>query len=194
MVVLSRGTTSDNRLSVWRLNTVTGETRRLSSGKGDQDSGSCTPDGKWVVYHGLQESDGFLHIFKVSIDGGQPVELAHGNVGSLSVSPDGRFVAYTQVEGQSPSSKLKFVVQKAEGGAPVQELDAPFNIDVVGWTPDGPQSFLCPAGWEFQQSLYTAPGWRTAHPIEPTWMPNRPTSSRMPGRAMARKSRLFAHG
>ena len=57
MVVLSRGTTSDNRLSVWRLNTVTGETRRLSYGKGDQDSRSCTPDGKWVVYHGLQESD-----------------------------------------------------------------------------------------------------------------------------------------
>ena len=57
MVVLSRGTTSDNRLRVWRLNTVTGETRRLSYGKGDQDSGSCTPDGKRVVYHGLQESD-----------------------------------------------------------------------------------------------------------------------------------------
>ena len=90
-----------------------------------------------MVYHGLQESDGFLHILKVSIDGGQPVELAHGNVGSLSVSPDGRFVAYTQLEGQGPSSKLKFVVQKVEGGAPVQELDAPFNVDVVGWTPDG---------------------------------------------------------
>jgi Tol biopolymer transport system component len=50
-----------------------------------------------------------------------------------------RFVAYRKIEGQGPGAKSKFVVQKLEGGAPVQEIEIPstYNVFQLGWTPDG---------------------------------------------------------
>jgi Tol biopolymer transport system component len=55
------------------------------------------------------------------------------------VSPDGIFVAYGRVDGQGASAKSKFVVQKLEAGAPVQEIEVPstYSWQQLGWTPDG---------------------------------------------------------
>ena len=133
-VVVSRVLES-NSTNIWRLNLATGETRQLTFGKDDQGA-SCTPDGKWVVYAAIEN---VAHIFKVSIDGGTPVELAHGAVSNPIVSPDGTVFAYRKFEGQGPSSKLKFVVQKLEDVAPVQEIEmtATYNATHLGWTPDG---------------------------------------------------------
>ena len=41
----------NNAPNLWRLNIVTGELKQLTFGK-DEEKGSCTPDGKWVVYNG----------------------------------------------------------------------------------------------------------------------------------------------
>jgi len=126
-----------NTPNLWRLNTATGEVKQLTFGK-DEETGSCTPDGKWVFYSGPQANDNIEHIFKVSIDGGVPLELAHGNVFSPIVSPDGTLVAYGRFEGQGSDSKSKLVVQKLEGNAPIQEIDLPSTYDwqKLGWTPD----------------------------------------------------------
>ncbi|MGP8094834.1 MAG: protein kinase domain-containing protein [Candidatus Sulfotelmatobacter sp.] len=124
-----------NTANLWRLNIATGELKQLGFGK-DEESSSCTPDGKWVVY---QDFDNVGHVFKVSADGGSPVELAKGSVFGPSVSPDGTLVAYQRFEGQGPGAKSRFVVQKLEGGAPVQEIEAPpsYNSFSLGWAPDG---------------------------------------------------------
>ncbi|MBZ5702712.1 MAG: hypothetical protein LAN84_12800 [Acidobacteriia bacterium] len=114
----------------------TGELKQITSGT-DEEQGSCTPDGKWVVYSGPQATDNVVHIFKVSIDGGTPVELAHGNVLTPVVSPDGALVAYGRIDGQGAAAKSKIVVQKLEGGPPVKELDAPPGFHELGWAPDG---------------------------------------------------------
>jgi Tol biopolymer transport system component len=65
------------------------------------------------------------------------VELAHGTVGAPTVSPDGHFVAYVRVDGQGARAKSKFIVQKLEGGASIQEIEAPADNGSVEWTPDG---------------------------------------------------------
>ena len=134
MVVVSR-VLEGNTANIWRLNLATGEARQLTFGKDDKNA-SCTPDGKWVVYAAI-ESGG--HIFKVSIDGGTPVELAQGAVSNPTVSPDGTVFAYRKFEGQGPNSKLKLVVQKLEDAAPMQEIEMPatYNALQLGWTPDG---------------------------------------------------------
>jgi Tol biopolymer transport system component len=136
-VVLSRVLES-NTADLWRLNIATGELKQLTFGK-DDEYPSCTPDGKWVVYGGFAGADSLRHIFKVSTDGGTPAELAKGRVFYPSVSPDGASVAYGRMDGQGASAKSKFVVQKLEGGAPLQEIDVPstYNWSQLGWTPDG---------------------------------------------------------
>jgi Tol biopolymer transport system component len=115
---------------------ASGALRQVTNAKNDE-SPSCTPDGKWVTYVGASSSDSISHILKVSIDGGAPVELASGPVSAPAVSPDGTLVAYTRLEGQGAAAKLKFIAQKLEGGPPVRELDALADATNLGWTPDG---------------------------------------------------------
>jgi Tol biopolymer transport system component len=135
-VILSRILES-NTASLWRLNVATGELKQLTSGK-DDESPSCTPDGKWVVYRGFAASDNVDHIFKVATDGGAPVELAKGGVSPPAVSPDGTLVAYGKTEGQGAGAKSTLVVQKLEGGAPVQEIEVPstYTWSPLEWAPD----------------------------------------------------------
>jgi serine/threonine protein kinase/Tol biopolymer transport system component len=127
--------TEDNKQQIWRLNVANGELRQL--GFGNLEGGpSCTPDGKWGVY---LEADASQHLYKVSVDGGTPLELSHGRISYPAVSPDGASVAYLRIDGQGASAKSKFVVQKLEGGAPLKEMDLPstYNAWELGWTPDG---------------------------------------------------------
>ncbi len=146
VVVVSR-VLENNTRHLWRLNVATGELKQVTFGK-DEEWSSCTPDGKWVVYPGFLATDDVQHIFKVSIDGGAPVELAHGNLlnrlpGTPSptvypaVSPDGALVAYVRIDGRGAGARSKFVVQRLEGGPPLQEIDAPAIFRQLGWTPDG---------------------------------------------------------
>jgi serine/threonine protein kinase/Tol biopolymer transport system component len=136
-VIVSRLLES-NTPNLWRLNVATGELKQLTFGK-DEESSSCTPDGKWVVYGGFGANDSVQHIFKLSTDGGIPMELAQGSVYFPVVSPDGTLVAYGRSEGQGGNSKSKFVVQRLEGGPPSQEIEVPstYNWYRLGWTPDG---------------------------------------------------------
>jgi Tol biopolymer transport system component/DNA-binding winged helix-turn-helix (wHTH) protein len=127
--------------NLWRLNTATNELKQLTFGTGE-DIASCTPDGRWVVYRGFLGTDTVGHIFKVSIDGGAPVELAHGNLFSPVVSSDGTFVAYGRAQGQGAGENRTWVVQKLESGALVREFEVPANDNwlswqILGWTPDG---------------------------------------------------------
>ncbi|HEY4979979.1 MAG TPA: protein kinase [Candidatus Acidoferrum sp.] len=137
IVVIGR-VLENNSPNLWRLNVATGELKQLTSGK-DEERSSCTPDGKWVVYNGSQSNDTVGHIFKISVDGGTPIELARGTESVPPVSPDGKLIAYGTVEGQGASAKSKIVVQRLEDGAIVKEIDMPSTYDWVklGWTPDG---------------------------------------------------------
>ncbi len=126
----------DNQVQLWRLNAANGELKQLTFGKFATDS-SCTSDGKWAVYYGFVANDKVAHIFKVSTDGGTPVDLAHGTVYLPAVSPDGSLVVYGRTEGQGATAKSKFIVQKLDGGAVVREMESPSSFSAVGWTPDG---------------------------------------------------------
>ena len=127
-----------NTANLWRLNVATGELKQLTFGK-DEEVASCTPDGKWMVYAGWATTDNVQHIFKISTDGGAPVELAKGQVFGPVVSPDGTSVAYRRTDGQGANAKSKFIVQRLEGGPPLQEIELPpaYNAFLPGWAPDG---------------------------------------------------------
>ncbi len=119
--------------TLWRLSLSTGELKQLTTGTNDVWP-ACTPDGKWVIYLASESTD---KIMKVSIDGGAPVELAHGNVFGPAISPDGHSVAYYRLDEEGANRRRKFVIQSIEGGAPVKEIDAPRYAGQIRWTPDG---------------------------------------------------------
>jgi eukaryotic-like serine/threonine-protein kinase len=137
LVVVSR-VGEGNTPNLWRLNVATGELKQLTFLK-DVETSSCTPDGKWVVYSGLIDTVHVDHIFKVSIDGGAPVELAKGHLREPVASPDSTLIAYWRIDGQGASAKSKIVVQKLEGGTLGREIEVPStrNWFALGWTPDG---------------------------------------------------------
>jgi Tol biopolymer transport system component len=135
MIVMNK-LSEDNSPTIWRINAATGELKQLSSGKEDETP-FCSPDGKSVVYALQSASDSLAHITRISIDGGSPVDLARGNVSNPAISPDGSLVAYIRVDGQGANAKSMFVVQKLEGGAPIQEIPAPGDNGNLDWTPDG---------------------------------------------------------
>jgi eukaryotic-like serine/threonine-protein kinase len=136
-VIVTRALT-DNLPHLWRFNIQTGELKQLTSGT-DEETSSCTSDGKWVFYSGPKAGDALAHIFKVSIDGGEPVELTQGIVTSPVVSPDGALIAYGRWEGSGADGRWKFVVQRVGGGAPLKEIavSPTHNWEKLGWTPDG---------------------------------------------------------
>jgi len=128
----------NNFPNLWRLNLATGELKQLSFGV-DDETGSCTPDGKWVVYNDSRADNGAGSILKLSIEGGTSVELARGTRFSPPVSPDGKLIAYETTEGQGSGAKSKIVVQRLDDATIMTKIELPptFSWSKLGWTPDG---------------------------------------------------------
>ena len=97
----------------------------------------CAPDGRTIIYGEFRL--GLSHLFKNSIDGGDPVELTDRNSGpgGWDLSPDGKFVAYIHRESKSPSS---IEIIPINGGEPVLKIRIPTdpgNQTQLRWTRDG---------------------------------------------------------
>ena len=77
-------------------------------------------------------------LWKVSINGGEPVRLSERIVLQSSVAPDGKTIAC----GYRPDTKSpwQLALIKIEGGAPLQTFAIPPTVElpmVMRWTPDG---------------------------------------------------------
>lgn len=107
---------------------------------GDMGSLVCSPDGKYVFYEDLGPPH---RISRIPLEGGASVEVAKvlGEflVGRLSISPDGKRLAYPYEE-YSPAPILKLAILSAEGGPPQRILTAPGGAYAYGsllWSLDG---------------------------------------------------------
>jgi DNA-binding winged helix-turn-helix (wHTH) protein/Tol biopolymer transport system component len=102
-------------------------------------SPSCSPDGKFVFYVTVDSSQ---KIWRVPIDGGTPVQIAQvlgeGISGRMSVSPDGRFIAYPYNQYLGPAVPgWHLAVIPIEGGPPVKTLNARSGFWGIRWSPQG---------------------------------------------------------
>src|SRR5262249_22211504 len=119
--------------AVWRAN-LDGE--NMIQLTGDQIAGqpNVSPDGKWIIYNSNDDGDGEL--YRISIDGGQPLRLTDNPAGWARISPDNRFIACSMgIDG-----KEKLVVISIDGGEPLKTFDMPRLANLrqgIHWTPDG---------------------------------------------------------
>lgn len=124
--------------NIWRMNSDGTNQVQITNGE-YEDFPQITPDGKWVVYHSPQSSKNG-YIWKVSIDGGDPMRLVNQDALYPAVSPDGKMLACF-VWDKNINSKLELGVFSLETNTLIRKFDAPSTVKMVSnklrWTPDG---------------------------------------------------------
>lgn len=124
---------------LWRMNIGTGVTNQLTN---TSDVGEAfphySPDGRWVVYQqGYGSATATL--WKVTADGGTPVQLTNTVTMRPAISPDGRLIAYYYMDDEV----WGLAVIPFDGGPVVRKFVMPPTVEsrIVHWSTDGSALF-----------------------------------------------------
>jgi len=116
---------------LWRMNLDGSNQIQLTSG-GPKTYPSISRDGKWVFYNTTND----WHLWKVSIDGGEPIAVAGYVAIHPVMAPDGKTIVCLGRDG----SKRQFLILPTSGGPPLKKIEVPGGrlwVNKVGWTSDG---------------------------------------------------------
>lgn len=106
--------------------------RQLTDGGSDSNP-YPSPDGRWVVY---QSGGTKPSLWKVPVEGGQPLRLSYETSSTPVVSPDGQLIACRHWD--ENSNALKIAIIPFDGGRPIKTYDIPIlPRQRIRWTPDG---------------------------------------------------------
>jgi serine/threonine protein kinase/Tol biopolymer transport system component len=121
--------------NIWRMDADGSNQKQLTRGAFGDFRPSFTPDGQWVIFWSWTES-GTPKIQRVSIEGGDSVQLTDYWTIFPTISPDGKLIAAGyQDEQQIPH----FAIIPSLGAQPIKILPMPSTaVPTVGfdWTPD----------------------------------------------------------
>jgi Tol biopolymer transport system component len=110
---------------------------RLTSGLADSFP-ALSPDSRWIIYTSYVGPKPTL--WKVSIDGGTPVQVSDNVVTIASVSPDGRFIAYAYPESPDPfAPPNRLALIPFEGGPVIRTFEKPASgtvSTITQWSVD----------------------------------------------------------
>jgi Tol biopolymer transport system component len=115
---------------IWRMNSDGSNLKQLTNGIAEV-SPVVTPDNQWIVY---QSADN-LGLWKVSIDGGNPVQVMDRLASQHAVSPDGKLIACRYRE-QDLSPFVLALIDFATGKT-VKTIDIPPTNNSLDWSADG---------------------------------------------------------
>jgi Tol biopolymer transport system component len=100
--------------------------------KSNHDDGPViSPDGKWVVYVSWATDNYFL--WKLPMEGGEPVRLTDKHSHSPAISPDGKLIACS-IQEEEAGKGHKIAILSSEGGSPLKIIDIETEIK---WMPSG---------------------------------------------------------
>jgi Tol biopolymer transport system component len=124
---------------IWRMDRDGGNPKQLTFGNSESNWPAFTADGKWVVYQHF-ESGVPGTLWKLPIEGGSPTKVTNGFSIRAAVSPDGKWIAYWQNEGQ-PHSRWQLAVGPVSGDGSVKAFEVAPTVQVqwdtlLRWTPD----------------------------------------------------------
>jgi TolB protein len=93
-------------VNIWVADSNGANLRQLTHGNADE-KGTFSPDGRWVFYH--HWSDGKMHLFKVPIDGGEPVQVSDLQMGYPSFSHRGDRILVQYYDDKSSEWKVGII-------------------------------------------------------------------------------------
>jgi Tol biopolymer transport system component len=120
--------TRTGKWNIWRMDLDGNNPKQLTNGANELNP-HCSPDGKWLFY----ESQGGL--YKVALEGGEPIRLFEQSAAYPAVSPDGKLVAFPYFDYQVNTRRVAVI--SAETGQLVKTFDFGYYWNHVRWTPDG---------------------------------------------------------
>ncbi len=123
----------DNGVHIWRSDSNGGDLVEITSGKADQ-SPQCSPDGKSVIYLGVEGGQG--QAMRIAIGGGNPQVLLKPVTSNPLYSYDGKKIAVGVVEGQGTTRKRVMAILNSETGSRLQAVDVPPYAINMQWTPN----------------------------------------------------------
>ncbi len=122
------------KVNLWRVDADGGDVRRLTFGDGEFYP-DCLPDKREIIY---QKGSGYgikSMLWKISLDGGEPVQLTDYYAIRPAISPDGRRVAFFYIA----KEKWSIGIVSTDGGAIEQNFEVPDGLleRLLRWSPDG---------------------------------------------------------
>jgi serine/threonine protein kinase/Tol biopolymer transport system component len=120
--------------NIWKMDADGSNKTQLTSG-GGASVPDCSPDGKWVVYESIDKSVGST-VWRIAIEGGQPIQLTPQLSTNPRVSPDGTFVLYGALASQPDEPDINVVIESASGKRKYSWSVSPDAGD-YHWAPDG---------------------------------------------------------
>ena len=130
----------NGRNHLFRVDADGSNIKQLTSGPNLEIDSDFSPDGKWIVYASQPASEDTFEkptLWKISLDGGEPIRLTEDTANTPYYSPDGRYISYVT---RNEYGYEKLVVITADGGAELQTFEpvktAELNMG-CHWTPDG---------------------------------------------------------
>ncbi len=123
---------------VWRMNADGSNARELLSNVDGADTLQFSPDSQWIYFTARERTSGSKPaLWRLSIEGGEPVKVQEEKVGLVRLSPDGKRF-FSQYQETEPNAPAKLYLFPSEGGQPAQVLDTPAEmLDARDWSPDG---------------------------------------------------------
>jgi len=104
---------------IWRMDSDGNNPKQLTDSPLEGFGSDCSPDGKWVVYGKFGTEKG---IWKVPMEGGNPVRLSDAEADHPIISPDGKTIAYSY-EDPSANPPQGVAIMAFEGGPPTKHFD-----------------------------------------------------------------------
>jgi serine/threonine protein kinase len=136
------GVLQDDKKNLWRINLDGSNPMKLTSGLADSFP-AVSPDSRWVIYTTYEGAKPTL--WKVSIDGGTPVQITDHVAIVASISPDGKYIAYTYPESSDPFAPgNRVAIMPFEGGPNINTFEVPTSgtvTTVLQWAADGKSIF-----------------------------------------------------
>jgi len=136
-IVFSSNRAQDGAFNLWRIDVDGSHPLKLTHGTGEGQP-RCSPDGRWVIYAegGPNSTPKQKTLWKVAIDGGEPVQVTDKPSMQATFSPDGTLIACWYKP--DPNTPFKVALIPSAGGPPIKLLDVPMTSNVpIHWSSDG---------------------------------------------------------